>query len=477
MKHRSMNLALCLGMLICICCACGQSAEISESQTDSVFESNSIFDVQITALTEEKILLDIQDNDDFFLNYNLTIDTQSITERLTDLDTGMDKVYCLIEASNAEFSYHAEYEMTYIASDRTWTLEQFEKTANEYHALTGMPQEIADSVVAAEYERPVYISDERTDNQHIFCYTASVMTGPINACYDITLSYVFEPGGWILSDKSIVEAASTATSIELMENLLNRVWDDSVQLAQYLCFFPDGTGMLLGTYGIERWESSPFTYMIIENTVQITYADWENIWIWNPEHASFYYEFDETITGKAVMTVSSLSVSQFFSDLAAIDIKEIHSDSYLISVMEQLLLYYNGALTAEEYGTIEQSQADWQSNLDQQIAEQGVDITTTRGCEWRSYYIRNRIYELLGLPLDTSDPPVYNLNLTLEEAREIAEHYWGQKTSYDYIEEQTGETLYYFTFVSTDIGLLGRIAVDKITGECNAIPVRGIPLS
>lgn len=152
------------------------------------------------AKNESGIISDIQHQDDFFENYNLVIDSSSITKRQTNQDDKTDYIWVELTASNDEFIYSAEYSLYYVLYNEGWLLEECDISHQQYEArdYEFISQADTDKIVAESgYDEYTYLSKETSFNQVDFYYNASISEMFLRTDYAIQLSYSFTPSfGW-----------------------------------------------------------------------------------------------------------------------------------------------------------------------------------------------------------------------------------------------------------------------------------------
>lgn len=72
---------------------------------------------------ETEISADVQAQDAIITDCALRVDSFSVTKRQTNPENKNDFVWCTIKASNKDFSYSADYELTYVLYNDGWQLE------------------------------------------------------------------------------------------------------------------------------------------------------------------------------------------------------------------------------------------------------------------------------------------------------------------------------------------------------------------
>ena len=153
-----------------------------------------------SAKSESEILLDIQYQDNYFSDYNLAIDSSTITKRQTNQKDKTDYVWIELTAANDDFTYYAEYELMYVLYNDGWLLENYTISHQEYEVrdYESISQVNADGIVAENgYDEYTYLYKNNSYNQVDFYYSASTSEMFLRTDYAIQVSYTFRPNsGW-----------------------------------------------------------------------------------------------------------------------------------------------------------------------------------------------------------------------------------------------------------------------------------------
>ena len=147
--------------------------------------------------TEDHISTDIQAQDSYFSDYNLKIGSFSISKRQTNTDDKNDFVWCQATATNSDFSYSAEYKVTYVLYNEGWMLESCSKESSSIKPLHSPTSEDAMDVI---YER---CSDRIPDIKDIVTlYAANVSESGIDVNYPylIPARPVYDDRGNFITD-------------------------------------------------------------------------------------------------------------------------------------------------------------------------------------------------------------------------------------------------------------------------------------
>lgn len=155
--------------------------------------------------SEDEILSDIQENDEYFSTYGLIMDSFEITKRQTNEADKTDYVWANIEASNDDFTYTAEYTLTYVLYNDGWVLENCSTDTYDYMGLhpETISQEDAEQIVkGCGYSDVQYVGRDQDNNYVSFEFTGSKEEYYLKTVYDITVDYIFSPE-WLWSDYNI----------------------------------------------------------------------------------------------------------------------------------------------------------------------------------------------------------------------------------------------------------------------------------
>ena len=143
--------------------------------------------------TEEYILSDLQTQDTAYSDYGLTIDSISITKRRTNQDSKTDYVWCEVVASNDNFIYYADYEITNVLYNDGWLLENCERTSRSIEPKSYPTPDDATDAMQATYETFEYLSEQRGDNNVDFYFQREETYHYLTTNYITTVSFVFSP--------------------------------------------------------------------------------------------------------------------------------------------------------------------------------------------------------------------------------------------------------------------------------------------
>ena len=149
-----------------------------------------------SAKSESDILSDLQEIDDFFQDYNLSVDSSEILKRQTNQNDKTDYVWIEFNASNDDFAYYASYELTYVLYNDGWLLEDWDRDSWSYYGLhpESVEQAAADNVMSQQgYDEFTFNGRYEDRNQVIFDYIAYKEEYYVQTTYDVTVCYNFSP--------------------------------------------------------------------------------------------------------------------------------------------------------------------------------------------------------------------------------------------------------------------------------------------
>lgn len=227
--------------------------------------------------------------------------------------------------------------------------------------------------------------------------------------------------------------------LRLFQLLISNAWDTSWQTDDYHLFFQDSQGIRLnGSIGIS-FISKDFSYTLENGIVAITMDGYTNEWTFDEATGHFVNQVEE-YGYVAEQLIAPIPLQTFFANLATTSVNEVTGNSYWNDLLDLIILCRKKSGDESAVAALQKEQEEWEENLNQEISLNSVDTTTRSGSAWKNYHIKNRIFELLGLPIDDSDPPVYKPLLTKDEALQIARNYWN--VSPGDVDEYTGYELF-----------------------------------
>lgn len=143
---------------------------------------------------ESAICADIVNEDHYFSNYSLNIDSSHITKRQTNEDDKNDFVWIEVNASNDVFTYSANYELTYVLYNDGWLLDNYKKTNSSVAPKVFPTLEdamgILDSQMYGDYEP---MSEGHGPNFVSYSFQRSAAYHCLITNYITTISYNFSP--------------------------------------------------------------------------------------------------------------------------------------------------------------------------------------------------------------------------------------------------------------------------------------------
>lgn len=237
--------------------------------------------------------------------------------------------------------------------------------------------------------------NEDTDSSEFRCYTGG----------NKTLVTLTKEATAVL--KSVGYGDTGEESNYILDILTSSAWDSSWQTVEYMFFSRDGHGLCIsGALRGNLGTPMEFTYTI-ENGV-VKFASNEEFfilvdWIWNEELQLFTRSL--TDCGEVyIQEIASILPQEVFDRMASVDSGDIYDENYWEGLLNHLLLYYKLVLSTEDYNVLQKEQKEWQVKANQEISDKGLYANADSMLPWVQHYYKERIYELLGLPFDDSEP-------------------------------------------------------------------------
>lgn len=134
--------------------------------------------------TENQISEDVQAKDDYFSNYNLKVDSFSISKRQTNQEDKTDFVWCTVAASNNTLSYSAEYKLTYVLYNDGWLLEEYVQESSSVTPKSMLSEDEAMALVVTHFEQTHDLSS--ISEYRVYKKSA------LNTLDDFTYAYYFQ---------------------------------------------------------------------------------------------------------------------------------------------------------------------------------------------------------------------------------------------------------------------------------------------
>ena len=196
---------------------------------------------------ETEILDEITQRDQYISEYDLSIDSYTVTKRQTNPDNKTDYVWISLTASNDIFTYTNSYELMYVLYNDGWLLEDYDEgresyEINNYDTIT---QADADQVMASsEFEQWEFYRRENSTNQAVFYYTASISQYYLKTEYLVAVLYEFRPNSlWgtaeVLSEETqrtpdlLGEWAYQDDELSLWMNIASIDWESGLITLEY----------------------------------------------------------------------------------------------------------------------------------------------------------------------------------------------------------------------------------------------------
>lgn len=268
----------------------------------------------------------------------------------------------------------------------------------------------------------------------------------------------------------------------VMQVLVSSIWDASVQTTECFVFFPDGQCLSLqGAELAMGWYPYEYQYSVDDSSVQIVMDDgWTTTWTLNGNGDGFTHiisEYDYTTE----LDIDPIAPQDFFRHLATYEMEESERPGYWNELLNLVVLYKQKNATGNRAAAIQQDQDEWRKNLNQRIAEEGIDTDSPLGVAWILFQTKARVYALLDLQLTESEPP-YVPAVSVEEATKIAEEFWdftpgttSPETGYELMVSYMGEVMHegklYYSFtlrwwVEDHPSTIDYLYVDAQAGDC-----------
>lgn len=151
---------------------------------------------RFSPLNEEDIVYSLCNSDDVFSDYSLTIDSYNIIRRQTNEEMKTDYVWLSLDSSNDVFSYHSDYELTFVLYNDGWMLENFESDNETFTAThpEKLTQSEADLVVSGMgFDKYTFAERIDEENRISFVYFTEKSEFYLKTLYTVTLVYDFSP--------------------------------------------------------------------------------------------------------------------------------------------------------------------------------------------------------------------------------------------------------------------------------------------
>lgn len=153
------------------------------------------------AKSESEILKDISKQDRYFSDYNIEISSSNITKRQTNKDSKSDYVWLSIVGEAEDFTYFADYELTYVLYNEGWLLENFDRVDSSYEAKQKPDIKAIESTIPDIYTDCSLVSEQQLyANAYKYLYSGyTEISDILLAQYDLTVTANFYPGsGWAM---------------------------------------------------------------------------------------------------------------------------------------------------------------------------------------------------------------------------------------------------------------------------------------
>lgn len=146
-----------------------------------------------SAKSDKEIVNEIIDLDSYFTRYSLSIDDYSIDKRQTNKDDKTDFVWINVRGSNDEFTYYAEYEITYVLYNDGWMMEDYFINTSSYSVKGEFDKTALENDLGQQYDSYSYVDSKQSGNNISLMYVATKTTNYILKTYDLKIEYSYTP--------------------------------------------------------------------------------------------------------------------------------------------------------------------------------------------------------------------------------------------------------------------------------------------
>lgn len=242
------------------------------------------------AKSESEILKDISTQDHYFSNYEIEISSSNITKRQTNEDSKTDYVWISIVGEAEDFTYFADYELTYVLYNDGWLLENFDEVNSSYEAKLKPDIKAIESTIPVTYTDCSLISEQQSSaNSYSYLYSGySEISDVLLAQYDLTVTAYFNPnsgwttslsekegalnwnlnGNWEYNNGDINISAVVSDFIEDPNG------EEHILQIEYTC--KTDNGIISSNGVIEYYLQNDFHYNSIDYYLENKYVDWSN---------------------------------------------------------------------------------------------------------------------------------------------------------------------------------------------------------
>lgn len=149
------------------------------------------------AASEAEMVSEIISRDNMIRNYNLQVDSSTISKRQTNTEQKTDYIWIDLNASNSDFSYSAEYCLEYALYNDGWLLEDYSKSNSSYEAknYSSITIEQAEQEIRSlDYDQWKFEDRQELFNCVVFTYSASTNRYYQEMNYTVIITFTFTPG-------------------------------------------------------------------------------------------------------------------------------------------------------------------------------------------------------------------------------------------------------------------------------------------
>lgn len=169
---------LVLSIIICVCLSACSSTKSNKSVIDDVLEYDS-----------------------YYSSFDLEVTKSEVTKRQTNDTEKTDFAWVSIKAANNDFSYSADYEVTYIKYNDGWHLEKCDTVNSSYSVKGTFDDSIVESYLKDEYDSFEQVDKQQSGNDAHFTYIVETNEGYLIKQCTVKLDYSFSPAtSWKLKD-------------------------------------------------------------------------------------------------------------------------------------------------------------------------------------------------------------------------------------------------------------------------------------
>lgn len=154
-----------------------------------------------SATSNKKVIEDVLEYDSYYSSFDLNVTKSEITKRQTNDTEKTDYVWVSIKAANDDFSYSADYKVTYIQYNDGWRFENCDTLNSSYSVKGTIDDSVAERCLKEEYDSYEQVDKNQNGNDAYFTYDVEVNDGYLTKQCTIKLVYSYSPAtSWKLKD-------------------------------------------------------------------------------------------------------------------------------------------------------------------------------------------------------------------------------------------------------------------------------------